>query len=322
MIQQRESNTTIADGKHCPQPTWGYEPLVFQVFGCLCITLALGTVIINVVAIKWVVQAPKLKKPTRFLLASLAVCDISEGALVMPFRIAGMVSNALDIKYTTVCDIGNSFDMCVCILSIFIMCLLVLDRCVALSKPFKYHLICTTCKFCFSFIIMLIISFIASFVPIMKHWHIDGISIIYECILRITGSCQYLANRPYSLTFSLIAFVVPSIFMLICNIITMWAAYNRRRVFDNLLHITTKRGSLNRRHIGSKLARTVVNLSFWKIMCWTPFFTVNVLEPFLSHVVPRYIWTLVTWLGYAHSALNPYLYLKATSFIFPRFFNK
>ncbi|XP_052771053.1 trace amine-associated receptor 1-like [Mya arenaria] len=299
----------------CQPPTWGYEPTVFQVFGYSLSLLAVVTIVTNLVAMICIYRAPKLKTFTRLFLFSLAVCDFLVGAVVMPFRIFGMVTRSFDSLGHTFCYIGNSVDVLLCSSSMFHITILAFDRCLALCKPFRHGYICSPAKGKSVFILSWLISAVISFGFILAKLHVKGIEAIYNCVLYVTGSCQLVSNVPYAIMTTAVTFGLPSLFTIVCNQFTTRAIEKRRKIFDRLVNINTRKGSLNRRHIGTKLARTILLMSLSFLACWSPFFVIHITDPLTNYRVPQYVWTLVTWTGYANSLLNPILYLKATSFI-------
>uniref|UniRef100_A0A0N4U4W6 G_PROTEIN_RECEP_F1_2 domain-containing protein n=1 Tax=Dracunculus medinensis TaxID=318479 RepID=A0A0N4U4W6_DRAME len=44
------------------------------------------------------------------------------------------------------------------------------------------------------------------------------------------------------------------------------------------------------------------------LICWLPFFIVNVLRSFIPDSISRLQFQAVTWLGYANSTANPFIY--------------
>ena len=44
------------------------------------------------------------------------------------------------------------------------------------------------------------------------------------------------------------------------------------------------------------------------LVCWAPFFTVNLLGAFCPSCVPQRLFAVLTWLGYVNSTMNPVIY--------------
>lgn len=44
------------------------------------------------------------------------------------------------------------------------------------------------------------------------------------------------------------------------------------------------------------------------LLCWVPFFTINVVAAFCRHCVPPLLFSAFTWLGYLNSTMNPVIY--------------
>ncbi|XDV15440.1 hypothetical protein PO909_015536, partial [Leuciscus waleckii] len=57
-----------------------------------------------------------------------------------------------------------------------------------------------------------------------------------------------------------------------------------------------------------KAAKTLGIIMGVFLLFWLPFFTVNIVDPFIEYGTAGVIWDVFLWLGYVNSSLNPFLY--------------
>lgn len=58
----------------------------------------------------------------------------------------------------------------------------------------------------------------------------------------------------------------------------------------------------------TKAAKTLAIIVGGFIVCWLPFFTVYLLRPFCTGCTPDIVFSVLFWLGYCNSAINPVIY--------------
>ena len=81
---------------------------------------------------------------------------------------------------------------------------------------------------------------------------------------------------------------------------------------DSNLTVTspTKKKTSNRLHYRNetKAARTLGVIMGAFCVCWVPFFVVSTLRPFMKVNFPQAVYSVLLWLGYSNSCLNPIIY--------------
>lgn len=302
----------------CAKPTWGYDVTAVQVLGfCLAFTPLISAPV-NVIALVFIIRAPKLKANTRVCLGSVMMCNTLFGVIVLPLNIFGMIfakSNSFIGKNDKLCEVGNGFEVMLRISALMHMSFLAYDRFLTMCRPFRRAFWLNRSFDTFVFIGCWMFPAILSFSVFLPRLQLIGIIKQHDCLLEQTKMCNFIANKSFSLTHTCLGFAVPSVFILLCNNRTMASVRRRETVIFNLLQINTKRGSFNRRHFGTKLARTICAMTSCFLCCWLPFFVVNFADPLTSYRVPRYIWLLVTWFGYASTVTSPVIYMKSTGLL-------
>ncbi|EEB16738.1 class A rhodopsin-like G-protein coupled receptor GPRnna3, putative [Pediculus humanus corporis] len=75
----------------------------------------------------------------------------------------------------------------------------------------------------------------------------------------------------------------------------------------NLKYSSSSRVSSFRRESKTTQTLTIVVGGF--VACWLPFFITYLMAPFLPDcTIPNLLWSLLTWLGWFNSAINPFIY--------------
>lgn len=306
----------------CWLPTWGYHVSVAQVLGyCLTWTPVI-TILVNVIALVYILKVPKLKTNTRTFLFSLTICDIFIGLVIMPFRIFGLINSGLDSKVvldTIYCDIGNAIDVSFSIVTAMHLVILSFDRYLASCRPFqlRHWLNRKTCLIFFVLSWVIPLGVTLGLFPAKVH--LTGVDNPYHCRSQNVRYCHLMLSVSFAMVFTAISYVLPAVCIILCNHCTKKAIEKRMKVFTRLLQINTTRGSYHRRHFGTKLARTIILLTWCSLGSWLPYFVINTVDPLTGYRVPPYVWLLVTWIKYSKSFISPVLYLKAAGFFNPRF---
>uniref|UniRef100_H9H705 G-protein coupled receptors family 1 profile domain-containing protein n=1 Tax=Monodelphis domestica TaxID=13616 RepID=H9H705_MONDO len=219
-----------------------------------------------------------LQTPTNFFIVSLAVADLLLALLVLPLFVYSEFQGGTWALSTRLCDALMALDVMLCTASIFNLCAISVDRFIAVSVPLNYSrqqggkrqlaLIGATWGLAFA---------VAS--PVLF-----GLNDVPG---RDPTVCQ-LESRSYVVASSVCSFFLPCPLMLV-------------------LYCAMKRAKITGRERKAMRVLPVVVGAF--LLCWTPFFVVHVTRALcLACPVPPRLVSIVTWLGYVNSALNPVIY--------------
>ncbi|XP_078588956.1 5-hydroxytryptamine receptor 1D-like [Branchiostoma floridae x Branchiostoma japonicum] len=299
----------------------------------LC-TMMVVTIVGNTLVCLSVILARKLRRPANYLIVSQAVADLLVAMAVMPLSL----TNELEGRWSLgkpLCDLWISVDVFCCTASIINLCMISVDRYLAISHPLSYRVHRTSRVMLMLVSVVWIISALIS-VPALLGWgkgnEYDG------------ETCLINQDKGYTIYSTLGAFYIPMLVMLVLYwriYITVQRHKNsslRRTYVTRMSPAAAERTIANDAPSGSsgaangrvqavekpnqsepkrisltkeyKAARTLGAIVGAFILCWLPFFVLAVIRPFCNDTcrVPPVVDGVTLWLGYANSALNPAIY--------------
>lgn len=68
------------------------------------------------------------------------------------------------------------------------------------------------------------------------------------------------------------------------------------------------KAQVKRFRMETKAAKTLAIIVGCFILCWCPFFTMYLIRPFCNDCIDPLLFSILFWLGYCNSALNPMIY--------------
>lgn len=273
---------------------------------CLIIFLSITGNILVCIAI---CTDRRLRKLGNLFLVSLAVADLFVAALVMTFAVANDLMEYW-VFGQQFCDTWTAFDVMCSTASILNLCAISLDRYIHIKDPLRYTRWMTKRVVLLSIAAIWLLSVLVSFLPISLGWHKpmdDGHKSDEKkpvCALELTAL--------YAVVSSAISFYVPCIVMV--------ALYSRlyyyaRKHVRNIRAVTkiAPADQINNpmsSHITTdhKAAITLGIIMGSFLVCWMPFFCINIVAGFCKSCISDDVFKTLTWLGYCNSALNPVIY--------------
>ncbi|XP_060577823.1 5-hydroxytryptamine receptor 4-like [Ruditapes philippinarum] len=297
----------IMEGKSGPPPI--YDPARRYIISGILFIFPCLTMIGNGMVIVAVLTHKRLKTVTNAFVVSLAVADIMVAILVMPFGIYQQFNNKTWNLGKNWCLITTSFDVMFTTTSIFNLSCLAIDRYLAICRPFIHERL-TRPKVIMMLSFCWIVPIFISFVPIHMNWNHIGIEDYVQCAFPEDDPthCAFVVNREFATVCSMIAFYIPTVFIVICNVHIFRTARKQAHQIRSLelsAHKHHRKGKLKHE---TKAAKTVGIIMGCFFICWFPFFGLNIIDPFIGYKVPYTLWTVALWLGYINSMLNPFLY--------------
>ncbi|CAK1541064.1 unnamed protein product [Leptosia nina] len=128
-------NATVVKHPHIKHSK--YSTLVTVLLAAIFMIVIFGTIVGNILVCVAVCLVRKLRRPSNYLIVSLAVSDLCVAIMVMP------VAMVYDLMGTwpfgpVICDFWVSSDVLSCAASILNLCMISVDRYYAITKPLEY----------------------------------------------------------------------------------------------------------------------------------------------------------------------------------------
>uniref|UniRef100_A0AAY4A0N8 5-hydroxytryptamine receptor 4 n=1 Tax=Denticeps clupeoides TaxID=299321 RepID=A0AAY4A0N8_9TELE len=278
---------------------------MFIIAGIIC------TVIGNFLVVLAIAYFKQLQSPTNTFVMSLAVADFLVGLLVMPYSMVRTVEGCWYFS-SMFCQLHSSLDVMLCTASIFHLSCIAFDRYYAVCNPLVYSFKMSHSRVVLLIVVCWAIPLLISFGPILLGFHKTGVDVHMP-----DNVCIFLVNRVYAVMASMVAFYLPMLIMLVAY----WKIYKAAKrqamqisaieaqmasgVSKDSSKKLRQRNALKRE---KKAAKTLGIIMGVFLLFWLPFFTVNIVDPFINYGTAGVVWEVFLWLGYVNSSLNPFLY--------------
>ncbi|XP_066534033.1 trace amine-associated receptor 1b [Hoplias malabaricus] len=237
----------------------------------------LVTITGNLLVIVSIAHFKQLHTPTNHLILSLAMCDFMLGIFVMPLSAMRSVHGCWYLA-----DIICKLHTVLCMVSTSWV----------ISAVFAYTMVFTGLN-------------------------LKGAEAFYDTHVRCIGGCHVFFSRASAVVTSMVSFFIPGLIMFGIYSRIFVVARGQARSIDfltNQLRMTSnKSGEFRYRTRKGTMTLAVVVGVF--LICWTPFFLCNIIDPFIDFSIPPTLIDALVWFGYLNSTLNPFIY----AFLYPWF---
>ncbi|XP_043070914.1 dopamine receptor 1 isoform X1 [Drosophila grimshawi] len=272
-----------------------------------------------------------LRRIGNLFLASLAIADLFVASLVMTF--AG-VNDLLGywIFGAEFCDTWVAFDVMCSTASILNLCAISMDRYIHIKDPLRYGRWVTRRVAVITIAAIWLLAAFVSFVPISLGIHRPDQPLIFEDNGKKYPTCALDLTPTYAVVSSCISFYFPCVVMI--GIYCRLYCYAQKHVKS--IKAVTRPGEVAEKqryksirrpknqpkkfkvrnlhhsspyHVSDhKAAVTVGVIMGVFLICWVPFFCVNIMAAFCKTCIGGQTFKILTWLGYSNSAFNPIIY--------------
>lgn len=177
------------------------------VLGVVLTLFCLCTVFGNLLVVVSVAKERYLRSVTNYFIVSLAIADLNQGALVMPFAAIHEMTGNIWLFGPEWCDLWHSFDVLGSTASILNLCVISLDRYWAINDPMSYPSRMSTARAFILIALVWLMSASISF-PAIVWWRstmTDGI---------LSHECLFTEDKGYLIFSSLVSFYIPLSIML------------------------------------------------------------------------------------------------------------
>ncbi|KAK2849252.1 hypothetical protein Q5P01_009086 [Channa striata] len=293
---------------------------------CLLLPIPVFAILGNLFIMAAAARFQSLWTPTNAFVVSLAVADFLVAVLVMPFSLV----RSIDSWYFGDCFCRAHFllDVTLCTSSIFNLGCIALERYIAICDPLHYPARMSPRRVAMLVLLCWVLPLVFSSICVSLGMYTESpTAVLNGSTKQDAQTCLATFQVPYGVATSVISFFIPMGFMLFAYGKIFMAAQKQARWIQAIEHRTqqlqmnqspVRRNSA--RHVQAhverfslkkerKAVKTLGLIMGVFVVCWLPFFSLNMIHPLKGYSISSLVMEASMWLGYANSSLNPFLYV-------------
>ncbi|KAM6138197.1 LOW QUALITY PROTEIN: trace amine-associated receptor 2-like [Phoenicopterus ruber ruber] len=272
------------------------------------------TILGNLAIIVSISYFKQLHSPTNFLTLSVAITDFLLGFAVMPCSMVRSVENCWYFGMAF-CKGHYSFDLMLCLASIFHLCSIAADRFYSICHPPHYASTTTIAAVRQTVAVCWSLPAAFAFGVVFSEAHASGIE-GYELLVKCSSLCPIVFSKLWGAALFTVGLFAPACIMIGIQV-KIFTVSQRHTCELSQAHRHPKSDKKNElsKNKDRKAAKTLSIVMLGFLICWFPWFFCNLIDPFLNFSTPLPLFDALNWLAYLNSFFNPLIY----GFFYPWF---